>query len=133
MSEPVVLYEEQGSVAVPQARITPILGQTTDENVTLYTDNHHCVISASDSTFRLPTEGADEFPDIPEFDEENAYTFDRGDLVEMVRNSGVSAEIDMSAIPVFGPVAVCLENDVIGGAVERNQEYAMGWVRLPVP
>jgi len=88
---PEVVFEEQGSVAVPQARVAPILGQTADENITLYTDNHHCVISASDSTFRLPTEGADEFPEIPEFDDDVAYELDRNDLVEMVNKTKFAA------------------------------------------
>jgi DNA polymerase-3 subunit beta len=91
LTVPEVVFEEQGSVAVPQARVAPILRETSDENITLYTDDHHCIISASDSTFRLPTEGADEFPDIPEFDDENAIEFDRGDLVEMVSKTVFAA------------------------------------------
>jgi len=53
-----------------------------------------------------------------------------GHLGEMVRGSGVRAEIDLSAIPVFGAVESCLENDVLPGAIERNQEFAMAWVRV---
>ena len=53
-----------------------------------------------------------------------------GHLVEMVRGSGVSAEIDMSRLPVFAAVEGCLDNEIIPGAVERNQEYAMAWVKV---
>ena len=53
-----------------------------------------------------------------------------GHLVEMARNSGVSVELDLSALPVFATAAECLENEVLSGAVERNQEYAMAWVRV---
>jgi len=110
LTVPEVVFEEQGSVAVPQARVTPILGQTTDENVTLYTDNHHCVISASDSTFRLPTEGADEFPDIPEFDDENAYTIDRADLVEMVNKTKFAAHKGKHRYALNGVLLVLQES-----------------------
>jgi selenide, water dikinase len=56
-----------------------------------------------------------------------------GHLVEMVRTSGVSAEIDLSRIPVFDAVPVCLASEMLSGAVERNQEYAMAWIRTAVP
>ncbi|MFC1737326.1 selenide, water dikinase SelD, partial [Candidatus Hydrogenedentota bacterium] len=51
-----------------------------------------------------------------------------GHLVEMVRRSGVTAEIDMSILPVFESAVYCLENDILTGGIERNQEYSMGWV-----
>jgi selenide, water dikinase len=54
-----------------------------------------------------------------------------GHLVEMARNSQVDIELDMSALPVFAAARDCLEAEVLPGAIERNQEYAMGWVRLP--
>ena len=53
-----------------------------------------------------------------------------GHLVEMVRGSRVAAEIDMSCLPVFAAVDACLENDILPGAIERNQEYSMAWVRV---
>lgn len=56
-----------------------------------------------------------------------------GHLVEMVRGSGVSAELDLSQLPVFGVVPACLENDILSGAIERNASYAMGWVHAEDP
>jgi len=53
-----------------------------------------------------------------------------GHLVEMVQKSGIAAEIDMSALPVFGIVEECLKNDILPGAIERNQEYSMAWVKV---
>jgi len=51
-----------------------------------------------------------------------------GHLVEMARGSAVNVEIDLSAVPVFAAVEECLKNDILPGAIERNQEYAMAWV-----
>lgn len=53
-----------------------------------------------------------------------------GHLVEMVRRGGVNAEIDLARVPVFAAVPQCIEADVLSGAVERNQEYAMTWVTV---
>lgn len=52
-----------------------------------------------------------------------------GHLVEMARGSGVGIEIDLEALPVFGSALYCLENQIIPGAIERNQDYSMAWVR----
>lgn len=52
-----------------------------------------------------------------------------GHLVEMVRGSGASAEIDFSTLPVFAAAGVCLEREILSGAIERNQEYSMAWVQ----
>ncbi len=53
-----------------------------------------------------------------------------GHLVSMVRGSGVNAEIDMSAIPVLASASACLAHEVFGGAVDRNQAYAMSWIDI---
>lgn len=53
-----------------------------------------------------------------------------GHLVEMIRGSNVSAEVDMSRLPVFAAVEPCLKNDILPGAIESNQEYSQAWVRL---
>jgi AhpD family alkylhydroperoxidase len=47
----------------------------------------------------------------------------------MIRGSGVSAEIDLSNVPVFAMVPECIHHEVFGGAVDRNQAYAMSWVQ----
>ncbi|MCX8037028.1 MAG: selenide, water dikinase SelD [Candidatus Sumerlaeia bacterium] len=51
-----------------------------------------------------------------------------GHLVEMIRGSGVSAEIHLETLPVFAAVPLCIQHEILSGAIERNQEYAMAWV-----
>jgi len=53
-----------------------------------------------------------------------------GHLVEMVHDDGLAAEIDMSALPVFAAVKECLEQEIMSGAIERNQDYSMAWVNV---
>ncbi len=52
-----------------------------------------------------------------------------GHLVEMLRDSAVAAEIDLAQLPVFAAAVTCLEQEIIPGAVERNQSYSAVWVR----
>jgi len=53
-----------------------------------------------------------------------------GHLVEMARSSGSSLEIDLEKLPVFPAVERCLANGLMSGAIERNAEYAMGWMHV---
>jgi len=86
-----VEVEEPGQVAVPQGRVTSILRETADETVLLWTEDGHCIISASDSEFRLPVEAADEFPEIPVFDEAKCYELDRREFGDMVVKTSFAA------------------------------------------
>lgn len=56
-----------------------------------------------------------------------------GHLIEMMRGSGCSCRIDLERLPVFRAVPHCLAGEILSGAVNRNQEYAMGWVRADDP
>jgi len=86
-----VKIEEEGQIAISQSRVSSILRETVDETVTFATDDHHCIITSSDSVFRLPTEADDEFPEIPVFDEGSSYELDRKDLVDMVHKTSFAA------------------------------------------
>ncbi len=52
-----------------------------------------------------------------------------GHLVEMMRGSGCSCEIRLESLPVFRAVPECLAQGILSGAIERNQEYALAWMR----
>ena len=56
-----------------------------------------------------------------------------GHLAEMARGSGVNVEIELPRLPVFRAVPDCLSEQILSGAVERNQDYAMGWIVADAP
>ena len=56
-----------------------------------------------------------------------------GHLVEMARKSRVTAVIELEALPVLAPVVECLAEEILGGGIDRNQEYAMAWVQAEEP
>jgi len=86
-----VQVAEDGRVAVPQGRMTSILRETTDETVVIESGEAHCVITTPDSEFRLPTEPADEFPELPAFEEDSVFEFNREEFVEMVTKTSFAA------------------------------------------
>lgn len=51
-----------------------------------------------------------------------------GHLVEMMRGSEASCELDLDRLPAFAAVPGCLAAGVVPGGVDRNQEYASAWV-----
>jgi selenium donor protein len=51
-----------------------------------------------------------------------------GHLVEMARNSGVDAVVNVSSLPFYAGVAECLRDGIMPGAVERNQAYTAPWI-----
>lgn len=53
-----------------------------------------------------------------------------GHLVEMARNSRVRVTLDMSQLPVLAAAAECLDQEILPGAIERNQEYVLAWTRI---
>ena len=53
-----------------------------------------------------------------------------GHLTVMARNSGVGIRLDLGQVPVLATAFACVQAGIISGAVERNQEYTMGWVRV---
>ena len=52
-----------------------------------------------------------------------------GHLSEMAVQSGVTAEVHADAVPLFEGVLVCLREQIISGAIERNREYASKFVK----
>jgi selenide,water dikinase len=53
-----------------------------------------------------------------------------GHLSEMVVQSGVTAEVYASQVPVFEGVLDCVRQGIISGAVERNKEFAFQYVKV---
>ncbi|HPB31301.1 MAG TPA: selenide, water dikinase SelD [Candidatus Sumerlaeota bacterium] len=56
-----------------------------------------------------------------------------GHLVEMMLDSGCRAEINLPLLPVHAAVRNCIENEILPGGIERNQEYSMAWVEIKDP
>jgi len=56
-----------------------------------------------------------------------------GHLVEMMRGSHCTCTIDLPSLPVFRSVPECLAQGILSGAIERNEAYAMGWIRAEDP
>jgi len=53
-----------------------------------------------------------------------------GHLIEIVIQSGVTAEVFADQVPIFDEVLDCIQKGMISGAIERNREYASQYVSV---
>ncbi len=82
---------EEGCVLFPEARVSPILGATPDESVSLVGDEGAVTIESSDSKFRILAEDPSDFSDIPLLSEGAALEVDPDVLRYMVRRVSFAA------------------------------------------
>jgi DNA polymerase-3 subunit beta len=86
-----VNVEGEGVVLLPHSRVSPILGATPDEQVTIVEDDGAVVIETGDSNFRILGEDAADFPDTPQLPADGAVEIDREALTYMIRRTAFAA------------------------------------------
>ncbi len=97
-----VTVESPGSVVLPVARFGPILRESTDESFQIESDGSALYVRGERSEFRLQIENADEYPDVPEF-EESAYQEIPARLVrELVRRTLFATDTESSRYALGG-------------------------------
>ncbi len=82
-----VQVEEEGCVLLPEGRITPLLGATLDESVSLEGDETAVTLRSSDGRFRILSEDAADFADIPALSGEAVLEIDPEVLRWMVQRT----------------------------------------------
>ena len=76
--------KEKGSVTLPVKRLATIVRELPNVDVTFdAAPNHQVKLSSGGSNFRIMGIGKEEFPPLPEFGDEKAYTLEQGELTAM--------------------------------------------------
>jgi len=86
-----VEVQREGVALLPHSRLSPILGATPDERITLREDDGAVVVETEDGTFRILGEDPADFPQIPELPQEGAVEIDPDVLRYMVRRTAFAA------------------------------------------
>ena len=87
--------KETGSVTLPVKRLASIVRELPNVDVTVdASPNHQVKLSSGGSTFRIMGIGKDEFPPLPEFGDEKAYTLEQGELSGMLRSVAYAQSTD---------------------------------------
>ncbi len=82
-----VEVEQEGVALVPHARISPVLGATPDERISIREDDGALLIEGEDSTFRILGEDPADFPSILELPADGLVEIDPDVLGYMVRRT----------------------------------------------
>jgi DNA polymerase-3 subunit beta len=89
-----VKVEEPGEAILPAARLTAILRESADEELSLEASPDSCIVRGQYNEFEMPGEDPGDFPDIPAFSGDRYHELPAGQLREMIRRTifAVAAE-----------------------------------------
>ncbi len=87
--------KETGAVTLPVKRLAGIVRELPNVDVTFDgSPNHQVKLTSGGSTFRIMGIGKDEFPPLPEFGEEKAYSLEQAELVTMLKSVAYAQSTD---------------------------------------
>jgi len=87
--------KETGSVTLPVKRLATIVRELPSVDVTFDgSPNHQVKLTSGGSTFKIMGIGREEFPPLPEFGDEKAYTLEQSELVGMLRSVSYAQSTD---------------------------------------
>ena len=87
--------KETGSVTLPVKRLATIVRELPSVDVGFDgAPNHQVKLTSGGSTFRIMGIGKEEFPPLPEFGDEKAYSLDQAELIGMLRSVAYAQSTD---------------------------------------
>ncbi len=87
--------KETGSVTLPVKRLATIVRELPSVDVSFDgAPNHQVKLTSGGSTFRIMGIGKEEFPPLPEFGDEKAYTLEQSELTGMLRSVAYAQSTD---------------------------------------
>jgi DNA polymerase-3 subunit beta len=87
--------KETGAVTLPVKRLATIVRELPNVDVTFdASPNHQVKLTSGGSTFRIMGIGKEEFPPLPEFGDEKAYTLEQTELTAMLKSVAYAQSTD---------------------------------------
>ena len=87
--------KETGSVTLPVKRLATIVRELPNVDVTFdASPNHQVKLTSGGSNFRIMGIAKDEFPPLPEFGDEKAYTLEQAELTAMLKSVAYAQSSD---------------------------------------
>jgi DNA polymerase-3 subunit beta len=87
--------KETGAVTLPVKRLATIVRELPNVDVSVEAaPNHQVKLTSGGSTFRIMGIGKEEFPPLPEFDDEKVFSLDQADLTAMLQSVSYAQSTD---------------------------------------
>ncbi len=93
---------EPGEAILPASRLTQILREARDEELTIEADATACTVRGQHVEFEMPSEEPANFPDLPTFNEEKYHEMSAGVLREMIRRTVFAAADESTRYSMTG-------------------------------
>lgn len=110
LTVPGVTVNTPGQVILPVARFNAVLKESSDETLSIETDESGSIVKGKNSKFKLPAENPDEFPDIVAFEEEAYYEVPSNFFKQLIRRTLFATDAE-SARFALGGVLLEVEDD----------------------
>ncbi|MFO0891981.1 MAG: DNA polymerase III subunit beta [Isosphaeraceae bacterium] len=107
-----VRIEEPGEVILPTVQIGSILRTSGDEDLELSSDDEHLIVRGRHSEFKLSTEDASLFPEVPDFAATSYHVLPAGLLKKLIRRTVFATDLE-SARYALGGVLVELGAETV--------------------
>jgi len=86
-----VRVKQTGEAILPIGKLTSILRETPDSEVSIDADERRCQVNTTVSEYEMPSEDPSGFPDVPAFDDSSYHELTAGVLRSMIRRTSFAA------------------------------------------
>jgi len=97
-----VRVEEAGEALFAADRLSQILRESGDEEVTIEADNNRCLLHTETSEFEMPSDNPAGYPEFPAFDEATSHELTAGALRTMIRRTAFAAAKESTKFAITG-------------------------------
>ncbi len=113
--------QAEGSVLLPVDRFGSILRESPDEKLTIETDGRQIQVCGIQSEFQLPSVNPDEFPAVPEFNEERYHELAVPFFRELIRRTVFATDNESSRYALGGVLFELTEDGVTAVATDGRR------------
>lgn len=97
-----VRIEEPGAVILPTAQMGSILRTSGDEELDLSTEQDHLIVRGQHSEFKLATEDASLFPEVPDFAATSYHILPAAELRKLIRRTMFATDLESARYALGG-------------------------------
>ncbi len=113
--------QAEGTVLLPIDRFGSILRESPDEKLTVETDGRQIQVRGIQSQFQLPSANPDEFPSVPDFNEERYHEMPVPFLRELIRRTVFATDNESSRYALGGVLFEMTEDRVTAVATDGRR------------
>ena len=125
--------KETGSVTLPVKRLATIVRELPNVDVTFdASPNHQVKLASGGSNFRIMGIGKEEFPPLPEFGDEKAYSLEQAELAGMLKSVAYAQSTDETRYILNG-VYFNFKDDKLSLVATDGRRLALVGKEMEVP